>query len=120
MNSSDAALYALALRLIGVRYGPPPQDDMQLLVAQMPEGVLQTIPMPERSHLLGSLTRTHQVMVVLDADLPAERIIDFYRHHFAAAGWLEPTANEPVLGGFQCVPIVGQVADQAHSPDFNG
>jgi hypothetical protein len=115
MNSSDAALYALALRLIGVRYGPPPQDDMQLLVAQVPEGVLQTIPMPERSHLLGSLTRTHQVMVVLDADLPAERIIDFYRDHFAAAGWLEPTANEPVLGGFQC-PQTPRVLDLWQGP----
>jgi hypothetical protein len=66
----------------------------------MPEGVLQTIPMPEGSYLLGSLTHTHQVMAVLDVDLPAERIIDFYRAHFAAAGWLEPTANEPVAGGF--------------------
>jgi hypothetical protein len=87
MNSSDAALYALALRLIGVRYGPPPQDDMQLLVAQVPEGVLQTIPMPERSHLLGSLTHTDQVTAVLDVDLAAARITDFYRDHFAAAGW---------------------------------
>jgi hypothetical protein len=74
---------------------------MQLLVAQMPEGVLQTVPMPENSHLLGSLTRTHQVMAVLDVDLPAQRIIDFYRHHFAAAGWLDPTANQPMSGGFQ-------------------
>src|SRR5438105_2038223 len=59
MNPSDATLYALALRLIGaLQYGPPPQDDMQLQVAQVPEGVLQTIPMPEGSRLLGSLTRT--------------------------------------------------------------
>src|SRR2546423_2640521 len=101
MNSSEATLYTLALRLIATHYGPPPQDDMQLLVAQVPEGVLWTVPMPERSHLLGSLTRTHQVMVVLDVDLHAERVIDFYRHHFAAAGWLEPTANEPMPGGFQ-------------------
>ena len=100
MNSSDATLYALALRLIGARYGPPPQDDMHLLVAQVPDGVLQTIPMPEGSHLLGSLTRTHQVMAVLDVDLPAERIIDFYRDHFAAAGWHELGANEPMSGGF--------------------
>src|SRR2546430_3795015 len=100
-DSPEATLYALALRLIGaLHYGPPPQDDMQLLVAQVPEGVLQTIPMPEGSHLLGSLTRTHQAMVVLDVDLAAERIIDFYRGHFAAAGWLEPTANEPLAGGF--------------------
>jgi hypothetical protein len=71
---------------------------MHLLVAQMPEGVLQTIPMPEGSHLLGSLTRTHQVMAVLDVDLPAERIIDFYRDHFAAAGWHD--LGEPMQGGF--------------------
>jgi hypothetical protein len=57
--------------------------------------------MPEGSHLLGSLTRTHQVMAVLDVDLAAERIIDFYRHHFAAAGWLDSTANQPMPGGFQ-------------------
>ena len=102
MHSSDATLYALALRLIGaLHYGPPPQDDIQLLVAQVPEGVLQTIPMPESCHLLGSLTRTHQVMAVLDIDLPVERIIDFYCHHCAAAGWLEPTANQPMPGGFQ-------------------
>ena len=54
---------------------------MQLLVAQLPEGVLQTVPVPENSHLLGSLTRTHQVTAVLDVDLPTERIIDFYRDH---------------------------------------
>jgi hypothetical protein len=101
MNSSEATLYTLALRLIATHYGPPPQDDMQLLVAQVPEGVLRTVPMPERSHLLGSLTRTHQVMVVLDVDLHAERVIDFYRHHFAAADWLDPTANQPMPGGFQ-------------------
>jgi hypothetical protein len=71
---------------------------MHLLVAQVPEGVLQRIPMPEGSHLLGSLTRTHQIMAVLDVDLAAERIIDFYRDHFAAAGWHD--LSEPMQGGF--------------------
>jgi hypothetical protein len=39
-------------------------------------------------------------MAVLDVDLAAERIIDFYRDHFAAAGWHELGANEPMPGGF--------------------
>jgi hypothetical protein len=77
---------------------------MTLLVREVPEGPLRSIPLPQGGHLLGSLTREHQVLAVLDVDLPAEQIVAFYRDYFRTAGWYEPPeppAGEQVRGGFQ-------------------
>lgn len=83
-------LEKLALALLVSSYklqAPSPR----LFPGKIPENFPIEIPLPEQSHVLGTLVRSEtQVEIVLESDLPPQEILKFYRTHLVALGWQEP------------------------------
>jgi hypothetical protein len=95
-ESGAAGLRTLALRLLCVPDDPrAAAQGGQLLVGRLPDALPVDIPLPEGSTVVGSLQRgTQSADIVLDASLPAKRVLDFYKDRLAAAGWGVPESPE--------------------------
>lgn len=65
-------------------------NNPHVLFDQLPKELPPDIPLPEGSRVLGTLIRWPEYATsVLDVDLPAEQVLDFYRERMQAAGWQE-------------------------------
>lgn len=86
-----AALRELAVRLLRARFPGDPEaaDEMQLLVGEVPAGLPVELPLPPGSRVVGSLVRGNPrgISIVLDAEQPAEQVLEFYRERLSGAGW---------------------------------
>jgi len=93
-NDPEAALHALAVRLLAARYPgypfrSPPAQEPQLLVGRLPADLPVDIPLPAGSRILGSLIQG-TISIVCDTNLSSMQVADFYRERLPAAGWSMP------------------------------
>jgi len=104
-QNSDDALRSLALRLLAPHYpGAPAPEQTQLLVGKLPDALQLDVPLPDGSSILGSMVHDQQhISIVVDATLPPQGVLDFYRERMTAAGWNEPAAQPYGGGGFTFV-----------------
>ncbi len=85
------AIRKLALRLLTYSYpGAPAPGDVRLLPERLPDDLPVDLPLSDDSRLVGSLVRGRQeATIVIDSQLTAEQVGDFYRQQLLAAGWEE-------------------------------
>ena len=93
----DATVH-LALRLLG--RGLDDGSPMRLLVGRLPEPLPVPLPFPDGIRLVGSQVLGPRATVVLDSDLPASQVLDFYRDRLPAEGWTAPEQRSMHNGGF--------------------
>jgi len=103
---SEAAVRTLAHRLLARRSaGAPAPEEVQILVAQLPEDLPIEIPLPDGARIIGSLVRGGEgTEIVLDATQTVAQVLDFYRETLTAEGWI--AFAYPTEGGF--VPGIGR------------
>lgn len=96
-DQGEAALRALALRLLAPRYpGMPAPGEIQLLTGRLPDPLPVEIPIPDGATVAGSLVRGVQgIEIVLDTHLSPDQIRDFYQARMVAAGWNIPSPGFP-------------------------
>lgn len=100
--AATEGLRALTLRLLWPRYPlmPVPASEPELLVGQLPADLPVAVPLPPQSRVIGSLASQESANIVLDCDLGAEAVLDFYREQLGAQGWTIPGMRGPRQGGF--------------------
>jgi hypothetical protein len=87
ISGEDSLLENLALRLL-VYPGDPRVNQPRLFLGQIPANLPLEIPIPEQSHVLGTLARSEeQVEIVLSSDLEAKDILRFYRAPLGHETW---------------------------------
>jgi hypothetical protein len=85
----DNELERLVLRLL-VFPRDPRVNNPRLFLGQIPENLPVEVPLPEQSHVLGTLARSEeQVEIVLTSDLQPDEILRFYRERLTPLGWNE-------------------------------
>lgn len=101
-GAREDLLRELALRLSAYP-GDPRNDNPQLLVGQLPDNLAIPVPLPDNSHVLGTLIRNSEnIEVILDSVLPVAAVLSFYRESLTASGWNELDEMRPAMhgGGF--------------------
>jgi hypothetical protein len=100
-GAREDLLRELALRL-STFSGDPRNQDPQLLVGQLPDNLAIAVPLPENSHLLGTLIRSQeQLDIVFDSELSPSAALNFYKEQLAASGWNElDEMRHAMHGGF--------------------
>ena len=101
-GAREDPLRELALRL-STFPGDPRNEDLQLLVGQLPDNLAIPVPMPENSRVLGTLIRgPESIDVILDSALSPAAVMSFYKESLAASGWNELDEMRPAMhdGGF--------------------
>ena len=92
-------LEKLALGLL-VYPGDPRASKPRLFLGKIPENLPIEIPIPEQSHVVGTLARSEtQIEIVLESDLTPEEVFSFYRAQLTSLGWREPEGMWPQHGG---------------------
>ena len=87
---AGAIIYIKSQIRLSIFPGDPRVSNPHVLFNQLPKELPPDIPLPEGSRVLGTLIRGPEYATsVLDVDLPAEQVLDFYREHMQAAGWQE-------------------------------
>jgi hypothetical protein len=101
LTERETMLRDLLIRL-STFAGDPRVGNPQVLVGELPQNLPVEIPLPERSHVVGTLIRGPQhASSVVDVDLPTEQVLKFYRERMQAAGWQESEYPKvPRSGGF--------------------
>lgn len=101
-------LRELALRLATFP-GDPRVMNPQLFVGELPQPLPVEIPLPENSHVLGSLARNpQQFEMVLDSELKPEDVTAFYKERLSTLGWSElDWPPRAMRGGFTTPAVLG-------------
>jgi hypothetical protein len=99
-ESDVVALRTLATRLLEMQYPLVDQAPLHLLLGQVAPEFPAEVPLPEGSHVLGSLVGKRRVIVLFDVDLPLERFDAFYRERLPALGWSVAEQPGGQRGGF--------------------
>ena len=104
-NSQGPNLYESDLLEFALRLATYPNDsrtqNAQLLPGQLPDQLPVDIPIPEGSHILGSLIRNPEsINIFLDTHLSPEQVLSFYRQRMEAIGWQTTDIFRPNRGGF--------------------
>jgi hypothetical protein len=98
LNESDLLEFALRLATYP---GDSRTQNAQLLPGQLPDQLPVEIPFPEGSRVLGSLIRNPEsIDMLLDAYLPPEQVLTFYRQRMEALAWQTTDIFQPNRGGF--------------------
>jgi len=104
MPDADNALRDLALRLLATSYpGASLPAELHLLVGRIPDGLPVALPVPERAQVAGTYVHgPKDIIVLLDTDLPPERVFAFYEERLRDAGWARLAAPDllSISGGF--------------------
>jgi hypothetical protein len=88
-NDREAMPRELVIRLSTIP-GNPRVSDPHVLFGQLPRELPPDIALPEGSRVLGTLIRgPGDATCVIDVDLPAEQVLEFYRERMQVAGWQE-------------------------------
>jgi len=99
-HEQEELLRELVIRLTSYP-GDPTLRNPQVLVGKLPENLPVTLPIPEKSHVLGTLMPSPQsLQVVLDVPLSEQEVFDFYETQLRAAGWQPPEPDGFSRGGF--------------------
>jgi hypothetical protein len=107
-SQNEELLRELALRLATVP-GDPRVMNPQLFVGELPQRLSEEIPLPENSHVLGSLARNpQQLEIVLDSELKPEAVTAFYKERLSTLGWSElDWPPRAMRGGFTATAVLG-------------
>jgi hypothetical protein len=90
MSETEELLSKLAIRLVTF-FGDPNVENPQLLVGNLPKQLPVHVPMPEGSHVLGTLVRgPRSLHIVLEVPLSMSETRDFYARELKAQGWESP------------------------------
>jgi hypothetical protein len=115
-----ALLRALALRLLPPYYaGDSATEVVGLLVGRLPNNLPIDLPLPAGAQVVASATASPlQALIFLDAALPPEGALDFYRERLQSTGWYELLLHRP--GGFMSTgsPAVGTFCANERGPSL--
>jgi len=98
-GDDQGATLALTLRLMGRGFGFPDDTPTRLLVARLPDPLPVPIPLPAGARVVGSQILGSVATIVLDADLPEDAVLAFYRERLEADGWTLPEQQPGMHGG---------------------
>jgi len=98
-GDDQGATLALTLRLMGRGFGFPDDTPTRLLVARLPDPLPVPLPLPDGARVVGSQILGSVATIVLDADLPEDAVLAFYRERLEADGWTLPEQQPGMHGG---------------------
>jgi len=115
-NGDYDQLLALAMRLFfPVQVSISIKEASQIYIGELPDPLPVKVPVPDASHIIGSLVRGNETIeIVLDVDLPASEVVQFYKAKLTAGGWYRPPSDLP-MAGFTGHPGV-EMATLCHGP----
>jgi hypothetical protein len=99
-DDTDASVMrAIATRLLTMSQPFTQWGPVRLVVRQIAPEFPAEVPLPEGSHVLGTLVGKRRVIVLFEVDLPLERFDAYYHERLPAAGWSLADVGRP-HGGF--------------------
>jgi hypothetical protein len=73
---------------------------LRLVAGRIPGPLPVDLPVPDSSRIVGSMVLSQSVTVLLDVDLPANKVLQFYIERLTQAGWTQLDPVTPGGGGF--------------------
>jgi hypothetical protein len=92
---------------------------VELLVGRLPNNLPIDLPLPAGAQVVASATASPlQAAIFLDAAVPPEGVLDFYRERLQSTGWYELLLHRP--GGFMSTgsPAVGTFCASERGPSL--